>query len=46
MGDHVSMDAYNNGFDKVTEKVENQIRCVDDSLLYSDTLEAAFQKCT
>ena len=29
MGDHVSMDAYNYRFDKVTEKVENLKRCVD-----------------
>ena len=42
MGDHVSMDAYNYRFDKVTEKVENLNRCVDDSLLNSDTLENAF----
>ena len=32
MGDHVSMDAYNFRFDKVTEKVENLKRCEDDSL--------------
>ena len=41
MGDHVSMDAYNYRFDKVTEKVKNKKRCVDDSLLYSYTLEEA-----
>ena len=29
LGDHVSMDAYNFKFDKVTEKVENLKRCVD-----------------
>ena len=39
MGDHVSMDAYNYRLDKVTVGVENKKRCVDDSLLYSDTLE-------
>ena len=42
MGDHVSMDAYNYRFDKVTEGVKNKKRCVDDSLLYSNTLEGAF----
>lgn len=46
MGDHVSMDAYNYRFDKVTEKVVNLKRCVDDSLLHSDTLEAAFHQTT
>ena len=35
MGDHVSMNAYNYGFDKVTAEVENKKRCVDHSLLYS-----------
>ena len=30
MSDDVSMDAYNFKFDKVTEKVENLKRCVDD----------------
>ena len=44
MGDHVSMDAYNYRFDKVTAKVENKKRCVDDSLLYSYTLEQALIK--
>ena len=44
MGDHVSMDAYNYRFDKVTEKVENLKRCVDDSLIYAKTLEEAFFK--
>jgi hypothetical protein len=38
MGDHVSMDAYNYRFDKVTDDVENKKRCVDDSLLYTETL--------
>ena len=42
MGDHVSMDAYNYRFDKVTQGVENKKRCVDDSLLYSNSLEKAF----
>ena len=44
MGDHVSMDAYNYRFDKVTEKVENLKRCVDDSLIHAKTLEEAFFK--
>ena len=44
MGDHVSMDAYNNRFDKVTEKVTSLKRCVDDSLLFSNTLEGAFHQ--
>ena len=44
MGDHVSMDAYNYRFDKVTEKVENLKRCVDDSLIHAKTLEEAFIK--
>ena len=38
MGDHVTMDAHNFRFDKVTEQVKNQKRYVDNSLLYSDTL--------
>ena len=42
MGDHLSMDAYNYRFDKVTQGVENKKRCVDDSLLYSNSLEKAF----
>ena len=41
MGDHVSMDAYNYRFDKVTAEVENKKSCVDQSLLYSYTLEQA-----
>ena len=44
MGDHVSMDAYNFRFDKVTEGVKDMKRCVDDSLLHSNTLEAVFLK--
>ena len=44
MGDHVSMDAYNYRFDKVTENVENLKRCVDDSLIHAKTLEEAFFK--
>ena len=31
MGDHVSMDAYNYRFDKVTEGEKNKKCCVDDS---------------
>ena len=42
MGDHVSMDAYNYRFDKVTEGVPNKKRCVDDSLLFTTSLEKAF----
>ena len=42
--DHVSMDAYNYRFDKITEKVTDKKRCVDDSLLYSLTLKNAFFK--
>ena len=38
---HASMDAYNFRFDKVTEHVKNQKRCVDNSLLYADTMEKA-----
>ena len=33
------MDTYNYRFDKVTEKVENLKRCVDDSLIQAKTLE-------
>ena len=44
MGDHVSMDAYNYRYDTVTKGVTNMKRCVDDSLLYSDTLEKAFHQ--
>ena len=36
------MDAYNYRFDKVTADVENKKRCVDDSLLYTETLEKSF----
>ena len=42
MGDHVSMDAYIYRFEKVTVGAENKKRCVDDSLLYSVTLEKSF----
>ena len=42
MGDHVSMDAYNSRFDNVIKEVENVKICVDNSLLYSKTLEGAF----
>ena len=42
MGDHVSMDAYNYRFIKVTENVEKLRRCVDDSLIHAATLEEAF----
>ena len=38
---HASMDAYNFRFDKVTEHVKNQKRCVDNSFLYADTMEKA-----
>ena len=44
MGDHVSMDAYNYMYDKVTKGVADMKRCVDDSLLYSNTLEKAFHQ--
>ena len=44
MGDHVSVDAYNYRFDKVTQGVENKKRCVDDFLLYSNSLEKAFHQ--
>ena len=44
MGDQTSMDAYNYRFYKVTEKVENLKRCVDDSLIHTKTLEEAFFK--
>ena len=44
MGDHVSMDAYNYRYDKVTKGVADMKRCVDDSLLYSNTLEKAFHQ--
>jgi hypothetical protein len=42
MGDHVSMDAYNYRFNKVTVDVENKKRCIDNSLLYTETLEKSF----
>ena len=45
-GDHVSMDAYNARFDMITKQVKDMKRCVDDSLLYSRTLEGSFyQTC-
>ena len=42
MGDHGSMDANNYRFDKVMVDVENKKRCVDDSLLYTETLGKSF----
>ena len=42
MGDHMPMDAYNYRFNKVTADVGNKKRCVDDSLLYSETMEKSF----
>ena len=42
MGDHMSTEAYNYRFDKVTVDVENKKRFVDDSLLYKETLEKSF----
>jgi hypothetical protein len=42
MGGHVSMDAYIYRFDKVTVDVENTKGCIDDSLLYTETLEKSF----
>ena len=36
------MDAYNYRFNKVAQGVENKERCVDNSLLYSNSLEKAF----
>ena len=40
------MDAYNARFDMITKQVKNMKRCVDDSLLYSTTLEGAFYQTT
>ena len=42
MGGHESMDAYIYRFDKVTVDVENTKGCIDDSLLYTETLEKSF----
>ena len=42
MGYHASGDAYTRRFDDVTEGIPNVARCVDDSLLWDDTIEEAF----
>ena len=42
MGLHTSGDAYTRRFDDITSECERKARCVDDSLLYDDTIEAAF----
>ena len=37
-----SGDAYTKRFDDITEGIENKTRCVDDSLLWEDTVEGSF----
>jgi hypothetical protein len=37
-------DAYTDRMDRITEDVERQRRCVDDTLLYDDSIEAAFHR--
>ena len=42
MGHHASGDAYTRRFDDITQDFERVSRCVDDSLLWDETIEDAF----
>ena len=42
MGLHTSGDAYTRRFDDITSDCERKVRCVDDTLLWDDSIEAAF----
>ena len=42
MGFHVSGDAYTRRFDDITIDEPRVVRCIDDSLLWNDTIENAF----
>ena len=42
MGMHTSGDAYTRRFDDITAEVPRSVRCVDDTLLWNDTVEDAF----
>ena len=42
MGFHASGDAYTRRFDDITSGVKRSTRCVDDSILWADTVEEAF----
>ena len=42
MGLHTSGDAYIRRFDDINSDCERKVRCVDDSLLWDDSIEAAF----
>ena len=42
MGLHTSGDAYTRRFDDITSDCERKVRCVDDSLLWDHSIEAAF----
>ena len=37
-----SRDAYTKRFDDITEGIKNKTQCVDDALLWEDTLEESF----
>ena len=39
-----AMDAYNHRFDLITRDVKDKKRCVDDSILWGDTIEETFHK--
>ena len=42
MGFHASGDAYTKRFDEITSEFERVARCVDDSLLWDESIENAF----
>lgn len=42
MGFHASGDAYTRRFDDITARQPRTVRCVDDSLLWNDTIEESF----
>ena len=42
MGFHTSGDAYTRRFDDITANQRRKVRCIDDSLLWDDTIEEAF----
>ena len=43
MGYHASGDAYTRRFDDITHGIADVARCVDDSLLWDDTIEGSFR---
>lgn len=42
MGLHTSGDAYTRRFDDITSDCERKVRCIDDTLLWDDSIETAF----